>query len=178
MENFTLYPFDLTKKYEYQLNSICKISNDSIYVSYMLLGNIHEIDLGDTNSMHLRKLKLWEKTCFEFFIKNQIGQYYEFNFSPKFEWNVFYFDKKGDILKELSTPIIPTLDILDSKEKLHLIAKIPITLFEKKFIDDLKTLQFGISAVIKNNNQLDYWALTHKDIRPNFHHFESFIGKF
>lgn len=178
MENYTLCPFGQNKKQGHQLTASCKSSEDSLYVSFKLSGEINSVDLGDKNSMHTRKLKLWEKTCFEFFLKNQNGQYYEFNFSPKFEWNIFYFEKKGAPLTEYSTPLIPVLDILDSSEQLLLIAKIPKKIFKDEFITDLKNLNFGISAVIKENEKLEYWALVHKDTRPNFHHFDSFIGKF
>lgn len=178
MENFTLTPFNNDQKFEFQILANCKNTHDSIYVSYRITGNLNNIDLGETTSMHSRKLKLWEKTCFEFFIKNQNGQYYEFNFSPKFDWNIFYFDKLGDSLAELNTPLKPEIDILDGNNQFMLIAKIPKNIFSKNFIENLSSLKFGISTVIKENEKLSYWAIVHKDSRPNFHHFDSFIGKF
>lgn len=49
-----------------------------------------------------RKIGLWQKTCFELFIKNKFGDdYYEINFSPKhLQWNAFYFSSYRSPLTE------------------------------------------------------------------------------
>jgi hypothetical protein len=147
------------------------------YLSYRVSGELKDLDLDKRSASHTRVLKLWEKTCFEFFIKNERGQYLEFNFSPIFEWNVFYFNKKGDPLLEHPINKAPVLDILNSKDQFLLIAKIDKTIFPQDFFTG--ELKYSATSVIKKlSGDLNYWAFIHKDSRPNFHHFDSFIGKF
>ena len=126
-----------------------------------------------------RTLKLWEKTCFELFIKNVRNEYLEFNLSPRFEWNCFYFKNKGDPLHEWSQMQRPETDILLSLEKFFLVCEIKKEYFPENFVTEANTMSIGISSVIKmKNGDMTYWALSHEDSKPNFHHFDSFKYKF
>ena len=118
-----------------------------------------------------------EKTCFELFLKNSRDQYLEFNFSPCFEWNCFYFPKKGAPLSEWDKMPRPEIDILLSLENFFLVTEIKKEFFPDHFMTP--GMSAGISSVVKmKNGELTYWALSHQDSRPNFHHFGSFKYKF
>jgi len=163
------------------INLIAEINSnqESIFVSFRIDQGFECVDTDTPTPNKNRILKLWEKTCFELFIKNDNDSYVEFNFSPNFEWNCFYFEKKGDALNELKEMQMPDLDILLSKDNFLLFAKIKKVFFPKGFFDNNQKLSVGISSVIKDSRKsLSYWALTHCDSRPNFHHFDSFIYKF
>jgi hypothetical protein len=179
MAKFSLVAFKPESAPRINLVSEIHSNDESIFVSYRIDQGFELVDTGNSTPNKNRILKLWEKTCFELFIKNENGSYIEFNFSPNFEWNCFYFQKKGDSLSELKEMQMPELDILLSKDHFLLFAKIKKEFFPEGFFDRKQTLNVGISSVIKDNaKSLSYWALTHCDSRPNFHHFDSFIYKF
>ena len=92
-------------------------------------GILSGIDFGQYEPNKKRTLNLWEKTCFEIFIANQSGQYFEFNFSPNFSWNIFYFEKLRGPLFEFPITKVPQIDILISQNKFVLVACIDKTIF-------------------------------------------------
>lgn len=174
MAKFSLTPFEAALAPTISLDCELNQTHDSIFISYKLQGALGSLDLGTDTPKHARVMKLWEKTCFELFIKNVHDSYIEFNFSPEFEWNCFYFAKRGEALNEYPKMDLVKFDILLSLEVVHVIVEID----KKKFPDAFLTgeLSIGISSVIKDKSaHLSYWALSHKDSRPNFHDFRSFI---
>ncbi len=176
MTTHTLIPYEKTKAPSVTIETELISREDAFFVSYKLTGDIKSIDLGG-DPVHARKIKLWEKTCFELFIKNKNDQYMEFNFSPVFEWNAFFFNKKGDALKEFEKVSAVKIDILHSME----VFKVIVEIKKKDFPDDFFTLDMsaGLTTVLKERNgRLSYWALSHEDQRPNFHDFRSFRYKF
>jgi hypothetical protein len=179
MAKFSLIAFNSKDVPKINLSTEVNSNYESVFISYRIDQGFEFVDTGNTSPNKSRVLKLWEKTCFELFIKNENDSYIEFNFSPNFEWNCFYFEKKGDPLKELNQMKMPELDILLSKDNFLLFAKIQKEYFPKGFFEDNQSLNVGISSVIKDRKgNLSYWALSHCDSRPNFHHFESFKYKF
>ena len=178
MSKFNLIPYDNTSHPSVSLETEMNVTTDSVFISYKVTGDLASVDLGTGSPKHARVIKLWEKTCFELFIKDSKGSYIEFNFSPEFEWNAFYFSKKGDPLTEYARVDSVKMDILLSLEVFHLIVEVD----KKKFPDGFFTsgeLSAGITSVIKEKSgRISYWALSHEDTRPNFHHFDSFKYKF
>lgn len=179
MAKFVLLPYDTNKHPKIEITSELNLSEDAVYISYKITGSLDELDLGDGTPVHERKIKLWEKTCFELFIKNSKDQYIEFNFSPVFEWNCFFFNKKGDPLSPWIKIDHIASDILLSKDIFHIIVEIKKDQFPPHFFDVKQDMSAGITSVIKNKlGHLSYWALSHEADRPNFHHFDSFKYKF
>ena len=175
MAKFNLIPYDPTAPPEITIDCELNETEDSFFISYKLQGELSMIDLGVGLPNHSRVLKLWEKTCFELFIKNEEDAYIEFNFSPEFEWNCFYFASKGNNLSEYSRMDSVKIDILLSIDIFHLI----VELDKKKFPDSFfkGELRAGITSVIQEKTEkLSYWALSHHDKRPNFHDFKSFTA--
>lgn len=175
MAKYNLIPYDISSPPHVTIECELNSNQSSIYISYKLKGELPTIDLGEGHPHHARVMKLWEKSCFELFIKTQEDSYIEFNFSPEFEWNCFYFAKKGETLAEYARVDSVKMDILLSLDVFHLI----VELDKKKFPDGFfqGPLKAGITSVIKEKNgKVSYWALSHHDIRPNFHDFRSFNG--
>jgi len=177
MAKFTLLPFELKSAPTLKINTEFNHTDDSIFISYKCTGNLGAIDFGNNQANHQRIIGLWKQTCFELFIKNEKQQYIEFNFSPTFEWNAFYFEKKGMPLKEFDQIENMSIDILHSLEIFQLVAQVKKNQLPLGFLKG--AVHAGISAVIKNKNEkLSYWAIEHHDTKPNFHHFDSFKCKF
>ena len=177
MAKLSLIPYEKTLAPGITIDCELNSTAESLFISYKLQGSLPEIDLGVGHPKHARVIKLWEKSCFELFIKTEKNQYMEFNFSPDFEWNAFYFEKKGDPLKEFEKMNSVKMDILLSLEVFHLIVEIDKKKFPEGFFQG--ELTAGVTSVIKNKKGgLSYWALSHADTRPNFHHFDSFKYKF
>ena len=174
-----LIPFDLERAPPISIETELHHNDESLFISYRIRSGLHLIDFGKGTPKKERVVGLWEKTCFELFIKNQLGQYIEFNFSPTFEWNCFYFDKKDDALSEWIKMTRPETDILLSIDHFLQFIVIKKCLFPVGFFDGSNQLHAGVTAVIKDKNKImSYWALSHLDSRPNFHHHDSFKYKF
>jgi hypothetical protein len=173
MAKFSLIPFDNESAPKIFLDCELNFPQDSLFISYKLTGDIEKIELG-REPRHERVIKLWEKTCFELFIKNNRDEYMEFNFSPVFEWNAFFFPKKGEALTEWKKMDSVKFDILDSLDVFEVIVEINKKKFPENFFEGC---QAGITTVIKEKTgNLSYWALSHHDQRPNFHNFKSFTA--
>ena len=176
MAKYKLISYDQTSTPSISVDCELNTTAESIFISFKLQGELSSIDLGEGIPHHARVMKLWEKSCFEFFIKNAHGNYLEFNFSPEFEWKCFYFIKKGDALAEYSKMDQIKQDVLLSLDVFHLIARLDKKKFPELFLINAE-LKAGITCVIKEkNNNLSYWALSHHDTRPNFHDFKAFTA--
>ncbi len=177
MAKFALIPFNPASAPAIEIHSELNTTEESVYISYKVTGDLSSLDLGSGRSLHNRVIKLWEKSCFELFIKDASDSYVEFNFSPEFEWNAFYFAKKGDALKEYEKVNQVKTDILLSQDVFHIIVEIEKNKFPENFFTG--ELSAGITSVVKEKNgNISYWALSHEDTKPNFHDFRSFRYKF
>ena len=176
MPKFSLIPYPNLPSVDIPIEAELNFNDESIFVSFRIQKNLAQVDLGNSTPHKARILKLWEKTCFELFIKNKSDQYIEFNFSPNFEWNCFYFNKQGDPLREWENMPRPESDILLSAEHFFMFVNIKKEFFPKGFFEKNRKLSAGITCVIKDKlGDISYWALAHTDMtRPNFHHFDSF----
>ncbi len=177
MAKFSLLPFET--KLAPKITIDCELNNtsESLFISYKLQGDLSSLDLGTGIPKHARVMKLWEKTCFELFLKDSNDTYVEFNFSPDFEWNCFKFEKKKSDPIPYERMELVKFDILFSNEVVHVIVELQKRMFPEHFFEG--KLSAGITSVIKEKSgAISYWALSHVDTRPNFHHFDSFKYKF
>lgn len=179
MTSLSLIPFDLEKAPPLTIETEIQQNAEELFISYRIRSGVNLIDFGNGTPKKERTTGLWEKTCFELFIKNQFGHYIEFNFSPTFEWNCFYFEKRGVALSEWKNMTRPKTDILLSLDHFFQFNAIKKSLFPPGFFDSSNLLHAGMTAVIKDKNKaMTYWALAHVESRPNFHHPDSFKYKF
>ena len=113
---------------------------------------------------------LWKTTCFELFAKPSGGDtYFEFNFSPSFEWAAYAFDGYRLGMRELPcddpeisvTPGSPPSFFL-SVEAMPELPSVPMRL--------------NLTAVIEEiDGTKSYWALAHPAGKPDFHHPDGFV---
>jgi hypothetical protein len=109
---------------------------------------------------------LWERTCFEVFLKDpSSSEYLEFNFSADNEWNCYHFENQRTGMKEFQKVKITHQSFKNS-------------CFEVSWIFDTLEGPFycGITSVIqKKNLQKSYWALVHPNRIADFHDPKSFL---
>lgn len=114
---------------------------------------------------------LWNHTCFEVFLTWGVHPYYwEINFSPSGDWNLYRFDSYREGAKtEAHTQVIST-DLITKNSRafrLNLKAILP---------NESESLALGITSVLElPDSSKSYWALTHAGPKPDFHIRESFI---
>jgi len=176
MAKYTLIPFNIDLSPNINLVAEINKNNESLFISFKIDKGVELIDFGSPTPNKERVLNLWEKTCFEFFIKNQNNEYLEFNFSPAFEWNCFYFKEIRGPLKELCSMQRPATDILLSLEEFFLVTEIKKNYFPKGFFEENCHCDIGLTSVIKDRQGLaSFWALAQSDSKPNFHDFRAFV---
>jgi hypothetical protein len=152
--------------------------SNTLFASYEIAGDLSKIIVPEKKIIPSRRYNLWENTCLELFIAiKDLPKYWEFNFSPSGDWNVFYFKSYrnegfGNKLYEegsfLSLPFISQRD----PEKL----KIKLECDLDVIVRNNEELDIGISAVVEFRNYgLSYWALKHFENKPNFHTRDSFV---
>ena len=145
-------------------------------ISYTILGSLKQLLIPERAGMPIRKHKLWEETCFEFFLglKNS-DEYWEFNFSPAGHWNVYRLKAyRKDMQEELAFMHLP-FRILNQPDSLQLAAELDLS----RIVPADTALRIAVSAVIKSKyGKATYWALKHPSSQPDFHHQDSFIADF
>jgi hypothetical protein len=142
-------------------------------VVYEIAGAIDQISL----PMHFSKgvgVRLWEETCFEFFIRRLDGQYIELNFSPSGQWSCFSFKDYRVGMDDLRLAGEPKMSTRSSMGKLAL--EVSVDLAKVKVFDrsDLQ-LQVSPTVVIKMKDQrYCYFAIDFPDGAADFHHSDGF----
>jgi hypothetical protein len=176
---FSLVPFqeDIIS-HSFNIGGCIARSFNSLFIRYELLGELSEIVIPERAGMPIREGRLWDNTCFEFFVAIKgLPQYWEFNLSPSEDWNVFRFkgyrnkEHEGEMEEE---PFFSSLPFRTQREPESFLLELECNL--DNFIREEQSLDIGISAVIKyRNNAFSYWAIAHCGSVPDFHLRESFI---
>ncbi len=178
MTKHKLLPYK-ANNYPYNFNAGIVVQCDSIELTYLITGDTSKIITSAISDNPQRIIGLWESTCFEFFIrKNDPKEYMEFNFSPSLDWNCFEFRNNIDQLTQWSFKGNFKINFDKSSNQIEMKVIIPKSVLFEEF-KDLNNLNYSLTAVLKSNDgkdeDLSYWAITHKDERPNFHHPDSFV---
>lgn len=111
---------------------------------------------------------LWKSTCFEAFfgVPGEAG-YWELNLSPaKARWNLYSFDDYRHPQPPTPSHDLELSMIIATKDSLkcELNAKVPID-----------HLEASLTAVIRTESGVNYFALTHAGQKPDFHIRKSFL---
>jgi len=175
--NFFIQPFPSDNPVpDLKITAGIGLHSNILAVSYTILGSLKQLLIPERAGMPLRKHKLWEETCFEFFLglKNS-DEYWEFNLSPAGHWNVYSFDSyRYNMQEETAFKSLP-FEVLNKRESLQLAAELDLS----RIVPADKALRIAVSAVIKSKDgKATYWALKHPGSRPDFHHQDSFIADF
>lgn len=115
---------------------------------------------------------LWQTTCFELFVKPAGGDAYaEFNFSPSQAWAAYDFSGYRDGMIERAVPRPPVCTPRRGQSVLIFDVALPTA--------TLPALPFayGLTAVIdEEGGHKSYWAIAHREDRPDFHHASCFAA--
>lgn len=172
-QSFSLQPFPLASPLP-NLKITGNIARhvNRLTIRYALLGPLTEVML-PLASEPARKHRLWEETCFEFFlgVKNS-PQYWEFNLSPAGDWNVYRFAAyRQGMQAEMAFMSLP-FSVQNQPDSLLLVLELDLD----QIVQATQALEAAISAVIKHGDDgVTYWALTHPGRQADFHQRSSFI---
>ncbi len=175
-------PFDLKAFSRSPFSENFRVSGElerkgsKIECSFHVQGPIDDLQIPERSSQPGIRNYLWEKTCFEIFISPESEErYWEWNFSPSFDWNYFRFKTyRVSLPTHDYEKIAPSLKLWNENGK-------ELTLSAELDLKSLKLqggLEVGVTAVLEAFNGVKtYWALVHSDSKPNFHLRQSFTLK-
>ncbi len=159
MKNFTLNSFK--NKSHTQIEASFEMIKGRASLLFNLNKDFKDFEFVEGRPPLQRKIGLWEKTCFEFFIGNSESQdYWEYNFDHQNFWNCFYLPSYRSPIQEFFE--IKDPNIFQKSRTLEINFDLPKLLKEKNII-------FNISCVIKVfDKESEYFALSHLG-NPDFH---------
>lgn len=180
--SFELRPFEANDNTQNLAITSTVIKTDSsLSFSYTLAGDLATVavppfdpNLSQSNS---RQDRLWEKTCFEFFLAagpqhSQSDPYWEFNLSPAGYWNVFSLASYRQGLRLEPTFSSLPFTVQMSPDILRLELSVDIS----GLVNPGQPLKLGVSAIIVNaTGEESFWALAHPSFEADFHHSDSFV---
>ena len=146
---------------------------NQITLQYELSGSLAAICWPEPVSEPQRRDNLWQETCFECFLAMpDLPKYWEFNFSPSRDWNVYSFDdyRQGMRLEPAFESV--SFEIEQTRHR-YLLA---LDLALDRLIARQQRLQVGITTVVKTReDEFSYWALAHPAEEADFHLRDGFI---
>ncbi len=172
--NFSLRPFPLDCKPSLlRITGSIARQNNTIFLSYALLGPLTELLIPLPAAKCERRNALWEETCLEFFFRTAgSDSYREINLSPSGHWNAYLFTSYREGMHEDQGFTSLPFSISAWRDSLRLSLQMDL----KNIVPAGQSLEIAISAVIKGKNGgITYWALAHPGPRPDFHCREGFI---
>lgn len=113
---------------------------------------------------------LWKTTCFEAFVGRQGNKgYWEFNFSPsKRRWNLYRFNAYRDPQPPRASEDFELVEVEGAEGRLKCV-------LQARF--ELAKLECSLTAVIRTDHGINYFALTHAGKKADFHERDSFTLK-
>ena len=172
--SFNLVNFDSENVPLIKIDGAISRLDEQLNIKYVL-NNSAKIIIPQVNKTPLRRYDLWERTCFEFFLKiKDTTKYWEFNLSPSGNWNVFRFSGyRSNIAEENAFKALP-FNVFRNTESLIVEANINLN----QIVSADRKLEVAISTVVEDKERkLSYWALTHPRNKADFHHPNSFTIK-
>ena len=149
-----------------------RLSEDLLVLFYRLEGDIDRLQLPTPQrSTHVDGL--WQRTCFEAFLRPQGGKnYFECNFSPSSEWALYGFDDYRQGMRTITPAQTPK--ILCRRRDAELDVDVDVHL-SALALPQGALLQVAASAVLQDHSGARcYWALSHPEGKPDFHHASGF----
>ncbi len=143
----------------------------NLSLKYIVEGDLAGIVLPDPAQSIIRRHQLWRRTCFEIFW-GRPGQaaYWEGNFSPAGDWNVYRFNDYRQGMEEEERLGLPSCQAIEAPGRLEFTCKMDI----HRILGDSELLEAGISCVLEPGGRISYWAIDHCGEKPDFHDRRSF----
>ncbi len=141
----------------------------------MIKGDVTGLLLEKEKTTPQRQIGLWEKLCFELFIKNKNSPtYIEFNFGTQKDWNAFLFHKLRGPLEELKTNLAPICSLSIQKKSFSFSSKIPLNLFPNRFFQ-VNNMLLGPSVILKDHQEKTFhYGTHHPHNKLDFHRYDCF----
>ncbi len=174
---FALKPFEVTAETAaLTLTATLTPEQSILSLSYILKGDLKKVAVPDASEDAQRKDRLWEHTCFEFFLgkgsdRTHASPYWEFNLSPSGDWNVFSLEGYRQGLKEETAFSIMPVYTGSLTNEIYLDVSVDIG----RLIDASQPLRMGVSAVVLIDGKESFWAIAHPAPQADFHHPDSFV---
>ena len=116
---------------------------------------------------------LWQRTCFEAFLRGSDDRYYEFNFSPSSQWASYSFSGHRAGMADATEAVPSRIQTNEGDGLFELEVEIALEPLYARLGEEPWYL--ALSAVIEDkNNVKSYWALAHPDGKPDFHDIACF----
>jgi hypothetical protein len=148
---------------------------DRLAISYVLSGPLTELTIPERSARPMRRIGLWEETCFEFFIaEKNSSHYWEFNLSPSGDWNVYRFEVyRQGLFEEEAFSSLPFC-VLNQPNSFTLVLEFGLGVILRAE----QPLEMAISAILKTRQgEESLWALAHLGPKADFHCRDSFLVK-
>jgi hypothetical protein len=143
---------------------------DFLVLRYQMTGAIESVLMAECE-FSIRRMRLWETTCFECFF-GVPGQacYWEVNLSTAGHWNVFKLDDyRSGLREELA---IEELTILIDRSVFSLETELDLSLLGLESSE----LELSVTAVMAHRlGTMSYWAVCHAGVAADFHLRDSFV---
>jgi hypothetical protein len=129
-------------------------------LSYTLTGDVDTLALPDKAEPG-RADDLWQRTCFELFLRGAGTAYREYNFSPSGEWAAYAFESYREGRREIPAQIAIATD--GDKGSFNLTASLATDL--------AGVTRIALAAIIEERSgHKSHWAIAHTAGQPDFHH--------
>jgi hypothetical protein len=171
---FSLQPFPTTGPLPcFQITASIARHSNRFAIRYALLGSLAELVLPAPALIPARQQRLWEETCFEFFLAvKDSPRYWEYNLSPGGHWNVYRFASYRHKMQEEAEVTSLPFSVRTQADALELALDLDLD----QIVRADQTLEAAISAVVKHQDgMVTYWALAHRGPQADFHRRDGFI---
>ncbi len=172
--HFKLHPFSVASRDAgISIEGTVQRHGGTLSLAYRLQGRLEDLSIPPMAPHPQRRHELWKETCFEGFIQPAgSSAYWELNLSPAGHWNLYRFDGYRLGMREEPAIAKTIITIKTGVDRIDLGTEVNLSALgigsEKPAI--------GLSAVTRAlDGHIDYWALTHPDTKPDFHHPKSFV---
>lgn len=171
---FILQPFPGTDpRPDIAISGTISRQGNTLAIGYLLRGRLSEVEIHPLSKPAARRIGLWEKTCFEFFlaVKDAPG-YWEFNLSPSGDWNIYRFEIYRQGLNEEKAFSQLPFSVRRHSDCLRLDLEFDLGLI----IRADQAIETAVTAVIKTGDGKEtFWAVAHPGKSPDFHHRDGFV---
>lgn len=150
-----------------------KRTDNTLGATYLLSGDLENILIPSPANEPSRRDNLWKSTCMELFAARRgSDSYFEVNLCPSGHFNAYAFTSYRAGMAPLSVEKITHHQLLKNPNQLE----IAFELTSDSVLDLGPLCDIAITAVIEHKDGTrSYWALAHKNDRPDFHRRDSFL---
>ncbi len=172
MTDFKLQPFPTDRSLPtIEISGQIDRQDNRLSLKYHSIGDLDAVEIANPAASPTRKDRLWEATCFEFFLGIPGDRdYWEFNLAPSGDWNIFHLDDYRQGLREelAFTSLLFEIDRQPNLLSLNLE-------FDLIKIIAIGAIEVSVTTVIKScDGEMSYWALKHCGREADFHLRDSF----